>query len=206
MYYDQLPEFKAWNNAAVHLLRGAVYYTNETLWDIILANTKELSEYFAHLGLLLILDEIDGIAYLRPMKEDEQPEGYDSLPKLFHRTRLTYSQTLLCVLFRDHLFDFETSKVEDDYCAVNEDVLFEQWKSFGFQAKDEYALNITFKRDINKLGNIGFVDKLEGDSKLWRVNSILKARIPAEKLERFHEQIKQEVERLKGRQEDSDNE
>lgn len=194
-----LPEYEAWNNAAVHLLRGAVYFTNESLWNTILANITPLRDFFAHIGLVLIVAEDDGLAYLRPLEEDEQPEGYENMAKLFHRTQLNYSQTLLCVLLREHLDEFETKEVHDEYCAVDCEGLFEQWKAFGFDAKDEVALNNKFKQSLSKLEKIGFVDKISEDAKLWRVNAILKARLPAEKLENLHIQLQQEIQQRRAK-------
>jgi len=41
--------------------------------------------------------------FMRQLTEDELPDGYDRLPKVFRRTRLGYDETLLCVLLREEL-------------------------------------------------------------------------------------------------------
>ena len=98
----ELPEFREWSIAAVRLLQGVVYADDGArLGDSFSRRGPQLADYFARLGLLLVVDEPEGLAYLRQLRDDELPDGYDRLPKLFRRTRLGYDETLLCVLLRD---------------------------------------------------------------------------------------------------------
>src|SRR2546422_151760 len=98
-----LPEFREWSIAAVRLLQGVVYADELRPWELVLSSQSHLATYFARLGLLLIVDESEGLAYLRQLTDDELPESYDRLPKLFRRIRLGYDETLLCVLLREEL-------------------------------------------------------------------------------------------------------
>lgn len=65
MAHDGLPEFREWSIAAVHLLQGVVYEDSPRVWDVMLASRSQLENYFARLGLLLVVDEPEGLAYLR---------------------------------------------------------------------------------------------------------------------------------------------
>src|SRR5262245_19526378 len=123
----QLREFREWGVAAVRLLQGAVYANEERSWSITLSSEVPLTQYFARLGLLLVIDEPEGLAYLRQMTPDELPDGYDALPRLFHRTRLGYDETLLCVLLREELSRFEAEDLNNERCVVEAATLFERW-------------------------------------------------------------------------------
>ncbi len=126
----ELPEFRDWSIPAVRLLQGVVDVDDGRVWHQLLSNISQLEGYFARLGLRLVVDEPEGLAYLRQYAEDECPQGYDSLPKLFRSTHLSYGQTLLCVLLRDEYRRFEDEETRNERCVVDEAELFEQWKVF----------------------------------------------------------------------------
>ena len=68
---DDLPEFRDWSRVAVLLLRGVVYSEDDRLWNALLSNVSTLENYFARLGLRLVVVESDGMAYLRQLTDDE---------------------------------------------------------------------------------------------------------------------------------------
>lgn len=122
-----LPEFRESNVAAVRLLQGAVYAADERVWELVRSSEPDLARFFARLGLLLIVDETEGLAYLRQMADGELPTGYDALPKLFRKTRLGYDETLVCVLLREELRRSEEEHL-DPRCVVEVSALFDRWK------------------------------------------------------------------------------
>src|SRR4051794_38731296 len=123
----ELPEFREWSVAAVRLLQGAVHADDGRVWELVLSSGPQLAGCFARLGLLMVVDEPEGLAYLRQLRDDELADGYDRLPKLFRRTRLGYDETLLCVLLRDVLRRFEEEDLHNERCTVEFATLFEQW-------------------------------------------------------------------------------
>ena len=108
-----LPEFREWSIAAVRLLQGVVYLDEVPVWGLVCSNKTRLEEYFARIGIALVVDESEGFAFLRQLEDDELDKGYETLPKLFRKSRLSYDATLLCVLLRDELRRFEEEQVED---------------------------------------------------------------------------------------------
>ena len=115
-----LPEFRDWSIAAVRLLQGVVYLDDGPVWGFVGSNRSRLEEYFARLGLALVVDDSEGFAFLRQLDEEELGEGYERLPKLFRKTRLSYDTTLLCVLLRDELRRFEEEPVDDQRCSIRQ--------------------------------------------------------------------------------------
>lgn len=186
---SEAPEFRERGIAAVQLLQGVVYESEESTWAILLNNESDLSDYFCEIGLSLIIDRAEGIAYLRQIAEDERTDGYEKLPRLFKRSPLTYEATLLCVLLRDEYRKFEEEDLDNERCVVEVDALFELWKSFFPSNSDEVNLRKKLETVLRQLGKLKFVSKLKSDAKSWEVRKLLKARIPIDELERLRERL-----------------
>jgi hypothetical protein len=189
MSIESLPKYAEWHLAAVHLLQGVVYADEVRVWETILASQPSLTTYFGRLGLLLIVDEAESLAYLRQMTEDEMPEGYEHLPKLFHKTRLSYNATLLCVLLREELRRFEEEDVHNERCVVEIAPLFDQWRTFSPPLQDEVRQRRELGTMLNKLGELGYVRKFSEEPEAWEIRRILKARLPAAELENLKLQL-----------------
>jgi hypothetical protein len=185
----ELPEFRDWSIPAVRLLRGVVYVDEERDWNLLLANVSRLEDYFARLGLRLIIDETEGMAYLRQLDEDERPDGYDAIPRLFRATRLSYSQTLMCVLLRDEFRRFEEEDLQNERCVVEESALFDQWRAFFPSNEDEVKLQKDIHAALRKLSELGFVREFSSDPAGWEVRRILKARLTAGDLEGLRNEL-----------------
>lgn len=184
-----LPEFREWSVAAVRLLQGAVYSDDSRIWDIVLGSQSHLETYFGRLGLLLVVDEPEGLAYLRQASEDELREGYERLPKLFRKTRLGYDATLLCVLLREELRRFEEEDVHNERCVVDATVLFELWTTFFPSQGDQVRQRRELSQALSKLEDLGFISKFNDEPETWEIRRILKARLPAAELECLKAQL-----------------
>jgi hypothetical protein len=184
-----LPEFREWSIAAVRLLQGVVYADEGPAWGLVLSSGPQLAGYFARLGLLLVVDEAEGMAYLRQMEPDEMPEGYDRLPRVFRRTRLGYDETLLCVLLRQELLRFEEDDLHNERCVVEASSLFEQWRTLSAEQYDEVRARRELAAALARLEELGFVRKFAAQPEAWEVRPVLKARLPAAALERLKAEL-----------------
>lgn len=192
MKVTDLPEFRPWHVAAVRLLQsGAVYADDPRVWDILLGARTPLSDFFGRIGLLLVVDEPEGLAYLRQLKEDELPESYDRLPKLFRRARLGYDETLLCVLLREELRRFEEEDLDNERCGIETNQLFEQWRAISSDQQDEVRARRDLSTALSKLEDLGFVRKYSDEPEAWEIRRILKARLPVAELEALKEKLLQ---------------
>ena len=181
--------------AAVKLLQGVVEFEDGRAWNLVLANHSHLEQYFARLGLQLIVDESEGFAYLRQFAEVSLPAGYEAIPKLFRVTRLSFGQTLLSVILRDTLRRFEDEDTRDDRCVVDESDLLDQWKGFFGAQGDDVRLQRELQSCLRKLEDLGFVRPFGEEPPAWEVRRIIKARLTAEELERFQQQLLTAIER-----------
>ncbi|MEM8734125.1 MAG: DUF4194 domain-containing protein [Planctomycetota bacterium] len=190
---EDLPAYKDWSFAAVRLLQGVVY-SDDNGWDLVLRYQSPLKDYFARIGLLLIVDEPEGLAFVRQLSELEAPGEYGNLPRLFRRTRLGYDTTLLCVLLREHLRRFEEEDLDNHRCVVSQAELLESWKSFFPSKEDEVRLSKTLETAFRKLETLKFVTRFGDAAGSWEVRRILKARIPVSELENLNQQLAPESE------------
>ncbi len=177
-----LPPPRPWTTAAVRLLQGVVYSREVDVWDAVLRNQSDLIDHFTAIGLMLIVDETDGMAYLRqieaddPVAGDGAESGYEKIPRLFRRTKLTYETTLMAVLLRDELRRFEEENLDADRCVIQPDALLDTWKAFFPTDRDDVWLRRQMNVAINKLVKLKFVSELStGD---YEVRAALKARLP----------------------------
>lgn len=185
---DALPAYKDWSLAAVRLLQGPIY-SDDTAWDITLRYQTPLADYFARIGLKLVVDESEGLCYLRQFAEDEARDEYQALPRLFRRTRLGYEATLLCVLLRDALRRFEEQDVDNRRCLVEQTELFEEWKQFFPSGEDELRLQKSLDAALRKLETLKFISRFGNSLGSWEIRRILKARLPVTELEGLRTQL-----------------
>ena len=182
-YRDTSPEMYPWSLAAVRLLQGVVYAEEEKVWNLVLGSKSPLQSYFSQLGLLLIVDESEGFAFLRQFEEDEYPAGQAALPKLFRRVPMNYGATLLCVLLRDLLRQFEEEEVDNERCLVETTKLLADWKNFFPIDQDEVQKQKELRSALRKMEDLKLVRKFGDEPETWEVRRILKARLPAAELE-----------------------
>jgi len=181
-----IPPPSNWSPVAVRLLQGVVYHDdNLEMWEQLLGNVSPLSEYFGKLGLLLVVDETDAMAYLRQLEEDELQPDLPAVPRLFRRTPLGYETTLLCVLLRDTLRQYEEEDVQNERCVIAQSDLLELWEVFFPDQTDSVRLNRSLTVALRKMEELKFVRQFEKEPPSWEVRRIIKARLPLADLERL---------------------
>jgi hypothetical protein len=174
-----------WSTAAIRLLQGVVYNDDNTqTWERLLASTTALSEYFGRIGLKLVVNEAEGMAYLR-QADDLGSEEAEHLPRLFRRTPLGYDTSLLCVILRDLLRQFEEEELQHERCVVTQADLFGLWQGIFCKQNDDVKLHRSLQNSLRKLEELKFVKLVEQQPPSWEIRRIIKARIPLEELERL---------------------
>ncbi|MBI1313976.1 DUF4194 domain-containing protein [bacterium] len=191
----ELPEFRDWSLAAVRLLQGVVYHDDDAAWDRLLSNRSTLETYFGRLGLQLVIDEADGFAFLRQLSSEELPREYSGLPKLARSIPLSYGATLLCVLLREEMRQFEEHDVQNERCVVAAGDLFEQWKTCLPPDNDEGRLRQKFSTALRAMDDLKFARKVSDDPEEWEIRRIIKARVTAADLEALKTQFIQAARR-----------
>ena len=162
------------------LLQGVVYYDDKQ-WELLISYAAPIQRHFATIGLQFHLDEAEGYAYLTQPDDEESPV---TLPRLVRRMPLTYDATLLCVLLRESLQQFDARNPDQSRHVLNRNQLQEIMQLFFAEQSDMTRLERQIDSAIRQVGNIGFLKKLNNldEEELYEVRRIIKAKISADAL------------------------
>lgn len=170
--------------AVLRLLQGVVYLDDQQYWSLILNYQTALQDYFARIGLELLVYEADGFAYVRQPESDadEQSSTRRSLPRLTRRIPLSYQLTLLGVLLRERLDQFDNSAQEATAPVITRDEIVEMVMPFLPQRGDERATHRKVRTWINQTCDIGFLKPTDKDETRFEIRRILKAKFDSVQL------------------------
>lgn len=166
-----------------------VLYSDDRFWSLLLQYQREVKLHFESLGLQLWVDELEGYAYLtQPAGEEEETAG--NLPRLVRRTRLTYDQTLLCVLLREELQRFDTQRPDEARLMLRKMDIYELLNPFYPEQNDMTRLAGKLDKIIKQVVELGFLKLLPNSAEeLYEVRRIIKAKISADKLVEIKEKL-----------------
>jgi hypothetical protein len=189
MHPEQIAPFAP---AALKLLQGVLYHDDMAAWNLLLTHQPALQEYFARIGLRLHLSEADGFAFLRQPEPDVQEGSAPMLPRLTRRDRLSYHVTLLCVLLRERLDQFDASTPDSDRLLLSAENLRELMRPFLRERTNELALIKKIDETVNRVAELGFLRRqaVAGEEQ-WEVRRIVKARIDADSLSEIKAKLEQ---------------
>ncbi|MFL5701392.1 MAG: DUF4194 domain-containing protein [Ktedonobacteraceae bacterium] len=173
------------------LLQNPLFSDESGSWNLLLSYLTPVQEYFARIGLEVRVHEEDGYAYLhQPALEDDEGQTI-ALPRLTRRDRLTYHTTLLCVLLREWLDQFESAHLEAGKCTITDDQIHELLRPFLPARTDERSIQRRMGAAIERLNELGFLKRMPDTENpvYFEVRRILKAKIDAEKLAEIKEKL-----------------
>ncbi|HEY6900254.1 MAG TPA: DUF4194 domain-containing protein, partial [Puia sp.] len=90
----------------IKLLKGPIEYLEKTAWESLLQYQTELTRFLQQMGLVLVLEKEDGYAYLEQTRLDEE----DNVAGWVRRIQLGYEESILLVLLRDMMAEFEVGE------------------------------------------------------------------------------------------------
>jgi hypothetical protein len=170
------------SSAIIRLMQGVVYRESDAdTWLTLDRAGAGVRDHFATIGVDIVVDEDEGFAYLRTRPD---VEGEDALPRLVRRRTLSYPVSLLLVLLRKRLVEFETGGGEGRLVLTTEQVV-EMLRLFQADTTNDARVVDNAETTIKKAAELGFLRPLRGQSDHWEVRRILKAYIDAETLADF---------------------
>jgi Domain of unknown function (DUF4194) len=173
------PEEHAVASAIIELMRGVVYREqHEDSWATLDRHLGPVRDHFAALGVDVVVDGTEGYAYLRSEAEDDTAEP---LPRLVKRRTLTYNVSLLLVLLRKRLLEFETTGGEGKL-VLSKEQLVELLRVFLAESTNEARVMDRVDTTLKQVADLGFLRQLRGQADHWEVRRILKAYVDAQTL------------------------
>ncbi|MBS0026295.1 DUF4194 domain-containing protein [Chitinophaga sp. 22321] len=177
------------------LMQGPVYEEDKSYWKDLLGWQTELSKYLHQVGLQLIINESDGFARILQPEADET--GDKPLPRLMRKTRLTYEATLLCIVLREALDEFDI-KGNGTRLFMTQKEIKERLTLFFKERNNKSKLLKDLNKPINSLLNIGILkttreDAANKEMHQYEVKRVIKALVNNEKLEEIKSKLKLHV-------------
>jgi hypothetical protein len=170
----------------VALLQGVLYRDSDAaLWQSLFERQARVRDYCATIGLELMFDEAEGYAYLR---QRAAVEGEVELPRLVQRRQLSYPVSLILVLLRERLTEFDATGGETRL-VISRDQVADQVRLFLPDTANEARLLDRIDAHLNKVVELGFIRRLRGQEDQFEVRRILKAFVDAQWLAEFEQRL-----------------
>lgn len=196
----------------VRLLNGPIYQEDLDLWGRLGAEWEKIKNHFFEMGMEVARDDSAGYAFIRQREEEatEDDEGWEDeavapLPRVLRRTRLTYHQTIFMVLLREELMRFEQNQEEGDHLYRSALDLREIMTPYYPELHDEKKIHRQISSLVSRFEEWGILKKVrDKDEGLYRVERIIKAKLPPEKLAEVRDQIKRRLPEIDDETEEED--
>ena len=174
--------------AIIRLMQGVVYReSDEDTWITLERLGGGVRDHFATIGIDVVVDDAEGYAYLRSRPTED---GDDTLPRLVRRRALTYNVSLLLVLLRKRLVEFETTGGEGRL-VLSTDQIVEMLRLFQSESTNDARAVDQAETTIKKAAELGFLRQLRGQNDQWEVRRILKAYVDAQTLSDFAAKLRE---------------
>lgn len=181
-----------------HLMKGVVYRdTHEKAWQHLVQLVPPVSDYVATLGLVVVVDESEGYAFLRSKPED--PEDDDPIPRLIPRHALSFHTSLMLALLRKKLA--ESDAADDGYRLIlSRDQILDIMLLFMPTSSNEAKITDQIDRTIGKVVDLGFLRRMPKQENQFEVRRVLKAFVDGQWLSEFDARLAEYAAELEERQ------
>jgi Domain of unknown function (DUF4194) len=170
----------------IALMKGVVDRDHApAIWQDLMRCTSQVRDHVRVIGIELIVNEVEGYAYLRQRPERD---GEVSLPRIVPRRQLSFPVSLLLALLRRRLAEADASSGERQVVVTREevhDLVRHIWSASSNEAKQADRLD----RDIERIVELGFLRPMTRGSDTFEVRRILAAFIDAQWLSEFDRRL-----------------
>lgn len=175
---------------AIILLLKGIFYKKENekaFYEMIENSYHPIMEYFETINLELMIDEDDGYAYLQNRVLEE---GEETLPKLLQNRQLSYKVSLLCMLLRQKIAQFEMDNENERAIITREDII--NLITLFLDAKfNEVKVQKEIEATIAKVQELGFLKQLKTDETSYEIKNSIKAFVDAAWLDDFDKKLQE---------------
>lgn len=175
----------------LRLYRGPLYVEDKSIWRDLMAWQSALADHFGKEGIQLIISENDGFARIVQPEADENDPN--PLPRLMRKVVLNYDMSLLCVILREMLEEFDI-RSEGTKLFVTQKDIKERIELFFKEQTNKSKLWKKLDALIETLDKIGILkltkeDAVNSGNNLYEVKRIIKALVSNDKLEEIKQKM-----------------
>ena len=180
---------------AIKLLLGPIYDTQTREWNDIRLYFDDLCSYLGKIGLELVFNETEGYAYL---SQSEPEDEASRLPRLLQRRKLSWEVTLLCVLLRQKLEEFDVQDTSSRKLFITRGEFKAEIELFFPDQNNQSRLLDRLDTLIRNVQELGYIERVnqedpqQPDATRYEVKRIIKARFTADELQAILRKIKPE--------------
>ncbi len=187
-----------WAAPCIKLLQGPLYENegDSEAWRLLIQYQREISYFFGQIGISVFIEPAEGYAFLE-QKEDE--EGETESVRLIRRYPLSFEMSLLCVLLREALEQFDISQNDSSILVLPESEIRSMLSVYFKEKTDQTKLYNELTKYLNQAVDLGFLKELNqeqsetiGDGiidRKFEVRRILRAKIKTEFLSEFKKRL-----------------
>lgn len=170
------------------LMKGVVYRdVHESQWRQLLALQPQVRDYVAVIGLTVVVDESEGYAFLRSRPDLDNDEAR-AIPRLVPRRSLSFHVSLLLVLLRKKLLEFDATAAGTKLVLSREQII-EMVRVFLPESSNEARLVDQTDTIIAKVVDLGFLRRTKDAHGHFEVRRILKAFVDGQWLNEFDQRL-----------------
>lgn len=183
-------ETAAFAKTVILLFKGPLYDDQKKEWEELLIYFEEVRAYLEKIGLNLILNENDGFAYLDQINSEES-----ALPRIISSRKLSWEVTLLCVLLRQKLDEFDLKDMDSRKLFLTKSELKAEIELFLDENNnrsrlldklDSYIKQVV---DLGYLKAVGTEDLEQPERARYEVRRIIKGRFNSDELQQILNKI-----------------
>ncbi len=174
--------------AIIHLLKGVFYKEDNpnAFFELETNSFGAIKEYLETIGLDVIVDSNEGYAYIKNKVYEEEEEA---LPKLIQSRELSYKVSLLCVLLRKNIAQFEMQN-ENEKPIITKEEIIEQMIMFLDIKFNEVKIKKEIESTIKRVEELGFLKKLKAKDEVYEIKPTIKSFVNIEFLEEMDKKLK----------------
>ena len=173
---------------AIILLLKGIFYKNENekaFFELVTNSYGAISDYFETIGLEVVVDESDGYAYLKNrVYENEE----DVLPKLIQNRELSYKVSLLCMILRKKIAEFDMQN-DNQKAVISKEEIISNILLFLDIKFNEVKITKEIEATIKKVEDLGFLKKLKNQNTTYEIKNSIKSFVNVEFLEEFDKKL-----------------
>lgn len=170
---------------------------------------SDIQRYFAVIGLKVVIDNSDGYAFLSQIDSPDDEENnsfndetnYSALPKLIKEYPLSPNLSLLCVILREALDQFDASENQSAALVMKQSEIKDRLSSFIPETSDQSKVQAKLDSYLTRLCELTFLRELteeqtqtfpgEIKDRTFEVRRIIRSKINAEFMEEFKNKLQE---------------
>ena len=166
----------------IKLFNGVLYKNDHPkLWLELEKSYATISDYLKPLGVEVIFDESEGYAYLQNLEMEED------FPVLLRKRTLSYKVSLLIVLLRKRLTQFDMQS-DDSRAIISKEEIVEMFELFLGESFNEVKQQKEIEGTVKKVVDLGFLKKLKS-SENYEIKRVIKSFVDAQWLDEFDKRL-----------------